>query len=345
MDYGDKLKDILRRVITEADEEDDVGAGESDNFMDDDSGGDDMGGDEDVGAGESDNFMDDDSGGDDMGGDEDVGAGESDNFMDDDSGGDDMGGDEDVGAGESDNFMDDDSGGDDMGGDDSGSDDMGEDDIGEGESDNFMDDEGGGDDSGGEEGGDESTEDTGEEGDESSEEGGEEGEEYDLNKIEEELFSSLTPEQIAIKNHELKNQFIEVYSIIGSTLVRINDIPKSNDNINILKFITEKLLELREMIDYNITVAYSTRTYIENNIIYQQCIATLNAIADIIDNIPNVNGGESNAEAEENGEEDLGEPVEPDESEETNTLDVSDSSMSDYQEESVNYNSDYNTLF
>ena len=217
------------------------------------------------------------------------------------------------------------------------------DDVGAGESDNFMDD----DSSSGEEDGD-----TGEEGseettDDTSGEGSENGEEdYDLNKIEDELFSSLTPEQIAIKNHELKNQFIEVYSIIGSTLVRINDIPKSNDNINILKFVTEKLLELREMIDYNITVAYSTRTYIENSIIYQQCIATLNAIADIINNIPNVNGGESNAEKEEENEEDeKGVPVEPDDTQQVQTLDVSDSSMSDYQEESADISSDYNDLF
>ena len=172
------------------------------------------------------------------------------------------------------NFMDDDTG-------EEGSDDTGDDSSSDGGDENFMDD--GGDDSGGD---DEGSDDSGEEGsDDSSEEesSDEEGqEEYDINKIEDELFSSLTPEQIAIKNHELKDQFIELYSIIGSTLVRINDISKSNENINVLKFITEKLLELREMIDFNITTAYQTRTYIENNIIYQQCIATLNAIADII---------------------------------------------------------------
>ena len=74
-----------------------------------------------------------------------------------------------------------------------------------------------------------------------------------------------------------------------------------NDNINVLKFITEKLLELREMIDFNITTAYQTRTYIENNIIYQQCIATLNAIAEIIDNIPKLDGRD-NSEDEETEE-------------------------------------------
>ena len=322
MNYRDKYRDLMRSVVNEIN----VGGQQIDNENDDD---------------DNDNFMD-DSGNtndnsstpapDDNAGDTTPPADDTNTTTDDV---------DDVGAGESDNFMDD---GDGEGGDDTGTDDgSGDDtdDVGAGESDNFMDDDSNGGDDTGEEGSEETTDDTG------NEEGSENGEEdYDLNKIEDELFSSLTPEQIAIKNHELKNQFIEVYSIIGSTLVRINDIPKSNDNINILKFVTEKLLELREMIDYNITVAYSTRTYIENNIIYQQCIATLNAIADIIDNIPNVNGGESNAEKEEeNKEDEKGVPVEPDDTKQVQTLDVSDSSMSDYQEESANISSDYNDLF
>ena len=222
--------------------------------------------------------------------------------------------------------------------DDSESDDSSEDDSDEGDE-NFMDDSG--DDNSSDESGEESTDtDDNNEGEESDENNEEESNDYDINKIENELFSSLTPEQIAIKNYELKNQFIELYSIIGSTLVRINDISKSNENVNVLKFITEKLLELREMIDFNITTAYQTRTYIENNIIYQQCIATLNAIAEIIDNIPKLD----NKETEEEEIENKGEPVEQDE-ESSDTLNISDSSMSDYQEESVDYSSDYNDLF
>ena len=308
------LKDLTRQVLNEIN----VGGKQIDNENDEDS----------------DNFMDDD----DNDQQQDDTSTDNDTGTTDDTGADD----DDVGAGESDNFMDDGDGEEGIEDDGSGE----SDDVGEGESDNFMDD-GDGSEGDGEEGADEGGEE-----DESSEEGDENGEddEYDIEKIENELFSDLTPEQIAIKNHELKNQFIETYSIIGSTLVRINDIPKSNDNVNILKFVTEKLLELRDMIDYNITVAYPTRTYIENNIIYQQCIATLNAIADIIDNIPNVNGGESNADAEEEDKEkDLGEPVEPDENEEQKQLDISDiNTASDYQEESAHYSSnssDYNDLF
>lgn len=329
MDYIDKLRSIVNEISDGSGNTTDNENDDNDNFMDsnsspeqqstpDDSSGDD----------ENDNFMDDGGTEDSDTSTDDSSDNESDNFMDDSESSseesqtpDDSSGDD-----ESDNFMDD-GGTEDSNGESS--------DEGSGEeSDNFMDD-GGGDGESSEENTD-SSEEGSDDNSEESESNGEE-ENYDINKIEDELFSSLTPEQIAIKNHELKNQFIEMYSIIGSTLVRINDISKSNDNINILKFVTEKLLELREMIDYNITTAYSTRTYIENNIIYQQCIATLNAIAGIIENIPGVNGEIQKSQEEK---EDKGEPVEKD-SDSPQILNISDTGASDYQEEST----DYNTLF
>ena len=309
-----------------ANDDDDVSSGESTDFMDDGDDNENTN-DDDVSSGESTDFMDD---GEDSSGtteSDDVSDGESTDFMDNGDTGDGTTAEGDAEGGGAD--------------DGTGADD----DVSDGESTDFMDDS-----EDGAEGDGTSEEGESEEGEEG--EGEEEGDEYDIDKIEDELFSDLTPEQIAIKNHELKSQFIEIYTIIGSTLVRINDIPKSNDNINILKFVTEKLLELREMIDYNITIAYATRTYIENNIIYQQCIATLNAIADIIDNIPNVNGGDSNVEheKEQKEEEDLGEPVEPEEDKGQSQLDISDiQTASDYQEESYRYtsndNDDLNDLF
>ena len=313
MDYLEGLRSILNEINVggSSNDTDSTDDEENENFMDD-SEGDDSSEDNDEG---DENFMDDS--GDDSSSDE---SGEESTDTDDNS---DDDGDE--------NFMDDS----DDGGEEDNTDDTYEGDTSDdsdGGDENFMDDSG--DDSSSE---DESDNNEGEESDENNEE---ESNDYDINKIENELFSSLTPEQIAIKNYELKNQFIELYSIIGSTLVRINDISKSNENVNVLKFITEKLLELREMIDFNITTAYQTRTYIENNIIYQQCIATLNAIAEIIDNIPKLD----NKETEEEEIENKGEPVEQDE-ESSDTLNISDSSMSDYQEESVDYSSDYNDLF
>ena len=188
----------------------------------------------------------------------------------------------------------------------------------------------------------------GEEGEGSSEgnDGGDEGEEnsddFGIDKIEDELFSTLTPEQRDIKNTELKNQFIDLYSVIGITLDRINNVSKSNENVEALGFVTQKLLELREMIDYIITKSYATKTYIENNIIYQQCISTLNLISEFINNIPNVNG---DADSEDSSEY-KGEPVEPEEKgtiKQPESLDISDKSVSDYAAE--NESTDYNSLF
>lgn len=154
-----------------------------------------------------------------------------------------------------------------------------------------------------------------------------------LKKIESELFSSLTPEQITIKNYELKQNFISLYATIGTTLVRINDISKSDDNIETLKFITDKLLELREMIDFNITTAYDTRTFIENNIIYQQCLSTLNAISDIIASIPSPINKDEDEEYTDNIVDDLEDSENRETSQEIN--------IGDKMIENTNYYNDY----
>lgn len=319
MSYLEQLRDIINEINigdnNSQPQSDDTSDEGNENFMDDSTEDTTSDNSSDTSDEGNENFMDDDNSDDNTEPDE-----GNENFMDDDDSDDDASTESDEG---NENFMDDNSN------DDTQDEEVSDDESGD---ENFMDGDN-------EEGGEESqSSDSGEDSDNEESSDNEDTEEYDINKIEDELFSSLTPEQIAIKNHELKNQFIELYSIIGSTLVRINDISKTNENINVLKFITEKLLELREMVDFNVTTAYQTRTYIENNIIYQQCIATLNAIADIIDNIPKLNDTSNNKTDDEN--ENKGELVEKDK-ESYDSLNLSDSSMSDYQEEST----DYNTLF
>lgn len=175
---------------------------------------------------------------------------------------------------------------------------------------------------GGEEG-DDSEEGSSDEEGETGEEGGEDNSFEDLKKIEAELFSSLTPEQIAIKNSELKQRFIDIYETINNTLIRINDVSKSDNNIETLKFVTTKLIELRDMVHFNITTAYQTRTYIENSIIYQQCLSTLNAISDIINTIEVPE--EQEEEKENNNDGIIEDPLEVDENDgEEEKLNISD---------------------
>ena len=125
---------------------------------------------------------------------------------------------------------------------------------------------------------------TGEEGEESEgdEEETEDNTYEDLRKIEAELFSNLSPEQIDIKNKELKQRFIDIYGTISSVILRINDIPKTDTNVDILHFVTDKLMELKDLVDFTVQKSFDTKTYIENSINYQICLSTLDSISDII---------------------------------------------------------------
>ena len=327
MDYLDELRTILNEINVGGKELPDDDDGED--FVDD--GGDDNAAQQQTQS--TDDTSDEDSGEDFM----DDSGDDSNTDTNDQSSDDDTGTDDDSDGDTGEDFMDD------SDGDTSGEGDDNPDDTSDGDDEggeDFMTDDG--DDSG--DGGDDTSDNGEDNGDDTSDDNDEGGDDYDINKIEDELFSSLTPEQIAIKNHELKENFTELYSIIGSTLVRINDIAKTNDNINVLKFITEKLIELRDMIDYNITTAYQTRTYIENNIIYQQCIATLNAISQIIDQIPNLDGKKSDTIEDKEEQDKKGYPVGQDDNG-TNELEISDASTTISTEESYDYSSDYNDLF
>lgn len=203
------------------------------------------------------------------------------------------------------------------------------------EDDSSSDSEGGEDNTSSDDTSSEDSEDTDSDNTEESSDNDEDNSFENLKKIEAELFSNLTDEQIAIKNTELKNQYIDLYTTIGRTLVRINDVAKTDDNIEILKFVTDKLLELRDMIDFNITTAFNTRTYIENNIIYQQCLSTLNAISDILSNTPSPEKQNIENDEYENSIEDR---ENTSEMENEKQLNVSDTSK---MEESAFYFNDY----
>jgi hypothetical protein len=100
----------------------------------------------------------------------------------------------------------------------------------------------------------------------------------EIEAIEKELFSDLTDEQLALKHVELKSQFIALYEAAGEVVERINKIPKTDMNIKVLEFIGNKLTELRSLVHYNLTEGYETKSYVENVMIYQRCLVTMNTI-------------------------------------------------------------------
>lgn len=120
----------------------------------------------------------------------------------------------------------------------------------------------------------------------------------DLNAIEQDIFGDLTDEQKKFKHRELIRLFNKLFDAVEKTIVRINNVPKTDANIRVVKLAAKTLVELKEMIHANIADgSYWTRTYFENDILYQQCLAQYNAVANLLFEIA--------PKKDENAEEDL----------------------------------------
>jgi len=96
--------------------------------------------------------------------------------------------------------------------------------------------------------------------------------------MEKNLFSDLTPQQMVVKNTELLNNYIELYETISTIFDSVNKIPKDYTNTRALTFIGDKLVDLKDMVDYIIRTTYITRTYVENLSQYQQALLILTQI-------------------------------------------------------------------
>lgn len=105
-----------------------------------------------------------------------------------------------------------------------------------------------------------------------------EGSENELKSLEDDIFKDIPPEQMNIKIMELKKQYLEVYATITDVLARTNKIPKSTQIMSVLEFIINKLMELKEMVQFYLSNTFDTKTYVENMVNYQQYLATLNTI-------------------------------------------------------------------
>lgn len=120
--------------------------------------------------------------------------------------------------------------------------------------------------------------------------GGSSGGDDELKSLQDDLFDSLTDEQIAIKDKELKNNFISLYDTIEVTCNRVNDISKSTSMIKPLEFIAEKLNDLSDQVSDYLTYTYKTKTYPENMIMFNLFMHSLSAINDMLSSIDRTTG-------------------------------------------------------
>ena len=99
-----------------------------------------------------------------------------------------------------------------------------------------------------------------------------------LKSLEKNLFADLTPEQMAIKNGELLDNFILLYDTLNTIFDDINKIPKNYNNANVLDFIANKIVEQKDLVNAIIIYTFSTKTYAENLASYKQCLLILQQI-------------------------------------------------------------------
>lgn len=141
---------------------------------------------------------------------------------------------------------------------------------------------------------------SGEEGYEDDGYGEEEQEDESLDSYEKDVFRDLSPEQMIIKNKELKAQFKSLNNIIFDSLEKLNNISHTSYDNTILDFVVRKLVELKDISrDYTVD-AFNTKSYIENQIQLQKMVATFNRIVNLLSNVRDNRQREFEKELEQN---------------------------------------------
>lgn len=107
----------------------------------------------------------------------------------------------------------------------------------------------------------------------------------DLKAKEEELYANLTPDQLDIKHKELKGQFLSMFDMVSELVERIGGTGTTEENIKIVEYISNNLINLKDMISDYVNDVYQTKSYIENSIMYNRFLATLNAINQLLEEI------------------------------------------------------------
>ena len=107
----------------------------------------------------------------------------------------------------------------------------------------------------------------------------------EIKKLEDELFSKFNDSQIQIMSSSLKKNYLKMYDMLDNIIERINSSSKEDAYIKLIEFVTNKMNELREMIDDYLVNTFNTKSYIENEINYRRFLIVLEQINKIISEI------------------------------------------------------------
>lgn len=122
---------------------------------------------------------------------------------------------------------------------------------------------------------------------------GEEGEDSETNtklkELEEIIFDELSEDEKNMKIVELKNLYITVYKKCGTIHEMLSGIKKDEETIQIVEYISNTLIDLKEYVNDYINKVFDSKTYIENLSQLQKYIAIFNAIHQVFNQIKTEN--------------------------------------------------------
>ena len=107
----------------------------------------------------------------------------------------------------------------------------------------------------------------------------------ELKNAEAQLYSDFTPEQLQIRDNELKVQFINLYEDIEKTENRVNRIVKTDENESVVMFVVKRLEELKNATHDSLISSYQTRSYYENQLQYYTLLANLASIGKMLEEL------------------------------------------------------------
>lgn len=106
-----------------------------------------------------------------------------------------------------------------------------------------------------------------------------------IKDAEKEIFSSLSPEQMAIKTKELKTRYVKMYDYMQNMIDRINDVPKTSNILKTINFVAKKLDDTAELISDYMESTFDANSYVENEINYNKFYAILAGLEIVLSKI------------------------------------------------------------
>lgn len=107
----------------------------------------------------------------------------------------------------------------------------------------------------------------------------------DQKQAEEQLYDTLTDEQKRIRTLELKVSFDRLYEESDTIISAINNIPKTNENIDTIRRLSISMNNVKKYVVDYITKNFDSNSYIDNYSNHIKFLAIMDTVRKIIDEI------------------------------------------------------------